>query len=444
MAGECFEYPLRLAKGGARLRVAIDTPSREDSFQFQLIDPAGGVAASQSNSNQFNEEAFVSTPAAGRWTVRVVPKGAKLAFFRMRAKLEAAVPKPPRGTVALLPNLKAVPPYEFGFIAPANPLNGVYPPDTVNPPLDAGGVHPLSCTADEMAPPEAGGFAARRCLRLTSGPINTGRGPYDMRFTLVDDLGTGEGQVDPGVSTIARGPMFQVVHYSDGSSKRRAAGTYSFHTTHAHFHDDGVLTYELFSANPARRTLVRAGDGSKSGFCPADQLFGEWWDFRQQPSGYFGEGDSPGGNCFSASDGFLGLTVGWGDVYRWQRPGQYVEFGENPDGLYVVRSTVDRGDDVLETSESDNSAYALIRVVGERVDLLERGQGSSPYDRRKKVFEGPGPAGYRGGKASGAAAAPGPARRSPPRGGAGRGRGRPAPAGASRPASAPARAERVP
>ncbi len=215
-----------------------------------------------------------------------------------------------------------------------------------------------------------------------------------MRFTLVDDLGTGEAEVDPGVSTLARGPMFQVVHYSNGTSRRRAAGTYSFHTTHAHFHDDGVLTYELFSTDPSRRTLVRAGDGSKSGFCPADQLFGEWWEFRQQPSGYFGEGDSPGGNCFSPSDGFLGLTVGWGDVYRWQRPGQYVEFGDNPDGLYVVRSTVDKGDDVLETSEIDNSAYALIRVVGERVDLIERGQGSSPYDPQKKVFEGPGPAGH--------------------------------------------------
>ena len=111
-------------------------------------------------------------------------------------------------------------------------------------------------------------------------------------------------------------------------------------------------------------------------------------------SGYFGEGDTPGGNCFSPTDGFLGLTVGWGDVYRWQRPGQYVEFGKNPDGLYVVRTTVDKGNDVIEVDEADNSSYALIRVVGERVELLERGQGNSPYDPRRKVFEGPGPAGY--------------------------------------------------
>ena len=32
--------------------------------------------------------------------------------------------------------------------------------------------------------------------------------------------------------------------------------------------------------------------------------------------------------------------------------------------------------------------------MGERVELLERGQGSSPYDPKKTIFEGPGPAGH--------------------------------------------------
>jgi hypothetical protein len=197
----------------------------------------------------------------------------------------------------------------------------------------------------------------------------------------------GDGDLDPAY---LRGPIRQVVHHSDGSTVERPAGTYIFHTTHAHFHDENILTYELFKVDGT--SLVPAGAGVKSGFCPADQLFGEWERFVQQPSGYFGEGDSPTGNCFSPDDGFIGLTVGWGDVYRWQRPGQYVEFGDNTDGLYVVRSTVDKGNQILETDDTDNSAYALVRIAGETITPIERGWGLSPFDPARVVFRGSGPA----------------------------------------------------
>jgi hypothetical protein len=390
-AGPCFTYDLPIVGGGHRLRVAIDTPSRTDSFEFDVIGPDGSVRASSTNDNQFNEEAFVSDPEAGGWTVRVVPKGATRTSFRLRAKLERAAAAK---SGALLPNLKAVPPYELGFVAPANPANGLYPPDTVNPPADVAGVHPVSCTADEAAPSAVGGFDAHRCLRLTSGPINVGSGPYDMRFKFAEDITQGEGDISPDHGTIQRGPIEQAVHYAGGKVEMRPAGQYSFHVTHGHFHDDNVLTYELFRVtNRTTGALAPAGSGTKSGFCPADQLFGEWSAFAQEKSGTFGEGDSAaGGNCFSPTDGFIGLTAGWGDVYRWQRPGQYVEFGDNGDGLYVVRATVDRPNHVLETDDTDNSAYALARIRGEEIDLLERGQGASPWDPGKVVFDGAGPA----------------------------------------------------
>ena len=380
-----FEFPIDIAAGAARLRVAVDTPSREDSFRMDLVDPKGVLKGTAENSNQFNAEAFAPNPAPGKWKIVVTPDGATRASFRLRAKLESSIPKPPPGKVALLPNLKTVPPYELSFIAPANPMNGLYPPDTVNPPLDVAGVHPLSCTADESAPVEAGGGAAHRCLRLTSGPINVGAGPFDMRFTFVDD-GVNQ-KLD---ATHLRGPIRQVVHYSDGSTTARDAGHYIFHTTHAHFHDENILSYDLFKV--AGSTLVRAGKGVKSGFCPADQLFGDWRHFTQQQQGYFGEGDTPTGNCFSPTDGFIGLTVGWGDVYRWQRPGQYVEFGRNTDGYYVVRSTVDKANHIVESDDTDNSAFAWVKVTGETVQLLERGQGTSPWDPKKVVFSGSGPA----------------------------------------------------
>jgi hypothetical protein len=119
---------------------------------------------------------------------------------------------------------------------------------------------------------------------------------------------------------------------------------------------------------------------------------GRWRAFGQDTPGDYGDGDTATGSCYGAADdGLLSLTRGWGDVYRWQRPGQYVEWGDNTDGLYVVRSTVDKSNTTLETDEDDNSAYAFIRVTGRRVDELERGQGLSPFDPHKIVFSGYGP-----------------------------------------------------
>jgi len=390
VTGPCFSYGLTLAEGGHRLRVAIDTPSREDSFEIAIVASDGTLLGSAENSNMFNAEAFAAAPKAGKYMVTVRPIEATDASFRLRARLEAAPATASSKVVPLLPNLRTVPPVELGFVAPVTP-NGSYPPDKANPPAEVLGTPLYSCTQDESAPAEAGGAGAVDCLRLTSGPMNVGAGPFDMRFTFADDLV--DGSADP---TLLRGPIFQAVHYSDGTTQMRAAGAYIFHTTHAHFHDENILSYDLYRVTDAKRgRLAPAGTGTKSGFCPADQLFGDWWTFDQQERGYFGEGDNPTGNCFSPSDGLLGLTSGWGDVYRWQRPGQYVEFAGNGDGLYVVRATVDKANHILESNETDNTSYTLIRIVGRSVDIIERGRGRSPWDGDKVVYTGDGPASIR-------------------------------------------------
>jgi hypothetical protein len=373
-AGPCFDYRLGIGGRASRLRVAIDTPSREDTFRFILLDPDGAEAASASNDNQFNAEAFVQRPRPGAWTVRVVPTHVTQAPFRMRAKLENTTAAKGRSRAAMLPNLRSIPPYEFGVVAPANPVNGAYPPDTVNPPLDVLGVHPFSCAADETAEDDVS-----RCLRLTTGPMNAGAGPFEMRFRHIEDVLAG-----------APPTIFQAVHHADGHVRIRKGGTYSFHRTHMHYHYDDILTYELFRI--AGRRLVRIGQGNKSGFCPADQLFADWHSFNQVAPGSYGEGDSAGGNCYSPTNGLIGLSVGWGDVYRWQRPGQYVDFGSNGDDRYLVRTTVDKANHVLESDERDNASYAFIHVVGDSIRILERGRGSSHFDEDKIVYRGAGPA----------------------------------------------------
>ena len=361
----CWTWKLDLTASATRLRVGLDTPSRESSFTVEVLDAAGATVGSATNSNRFDIEAFVAAPAKGRYTVRVVPRDAAFARFRLRAKAEGPLPAYRKKTL-LLPNLQATPPYEFTFTAPANPLNGLYPPDTVNPPLDAFGYHPVSCAVDETV--ENG---AKRCLRLTTGPRNAGAGPMDLGYVPVDHQ----------LGVLAEGPVTQYLHWSDGSTTSRPAGTFLFHKTHGHYHYQNILDYAIYKVG-AGNTLTPAGHGTKAGFSPADQLFADWSSFSQA-QGAFIEGVS---TSRSVGGSTFGLSVGWGDVYRWQRPGQYVEFAGNGDGLYVVRTVVDIKNHVLESDETDNAAYAYIQVTGESVRIIERGQGMSPWDPRKKVF----------------------------------------------------------
>lgn len=361
----CWTWRLEVTGPAHRLRVALDTPSRESSFTVEVIDAKGTTVGSATNSNRFNTEAFVARPAKGTYTVRVVPRDAAYAAFRLRAKAEGPLPTYKKRTL-LLPNLQATPPYEFGFTAPANPLNGLYPPDTANPPLDVLGVHPLSCAVDEMV--ESG---AQRCLRLTTGPRNAGPGPMDLGYVPVEHQ----------LGLVAEGPVTQYLHHSDGTITSRPAGTFLFHKSHAHYHFQDILDYAVYRVGPGNR-LIPAGHGTKAGFSPADQLFADWSVFGQE-EGQYVEGAS---TARSVGASTFGLSVGWGDVYRWQRPGQYVEFAGNGDGLYVVRTVVDIRNRVQETDETDNAAYAYVQVTGESVRIIERGQGTSPWDPRKKVF----------------------------------------------------------
>jgi lysyl oxidase len=362
----CYDYPVQVAAGGWRLRVALDTPDRSNQFELDLIDPSGTVRAAANNplQSQFDMEVFATHPSAGRWTARVVPQNVHSASFRMRGKLEAGPVTYPQKTL-LLPDLMVTPPYEFTFTAPANPLNA-YAPDTANPPLAAAGIAPLSCTPDEMV-----GDHVTRCLRFTTGPRDAGPGPFEIDYNPSGAM----------FGLLAPGPAYQRVYYSDGSSFLRRAGEFQFHPEHGHYHYLNFLDFQLFHVTGSSHLLTPAGSGKKLGLCPADELFADWHTFNQQQTNTFTA------NCgYSPGEASMGLNIGWGDVYRWQRPGQYVDFSGDGDGYYLLQVTVNAGHQVLVVHPHDNVGYAYIHVVGDRVTLIERGQGTSPWDPAKVVF----------------------------------------------------------
>lgn len=369
---EPFVWTLWVQDAAEVLRVDWDQPFRQDDMTLTVTSPTGEVAT-QSTANTYTEGVEVTDPEPGLWTVALLPVRTDGTTLRVRAGLlDDTVPD----DGVLLPNLRVTPPFEFGFAAPINPLNSVFlAGDDQNPPLTVGGQAVNSCAVDEVQeasdPTRGTPKLLTRCLRLTTGPHNVGEGHFDLRFPVVDRaLAVSDRLME----------MTQLVHHADGSVTEHAAGSYEFHVTHGHYHYLDILTYEAFAVQGDE--LVPVGEGRKSGFCPADQGYGEWTTWEQDERGALGQ--LQGDNCFATSgNGAMGLTAGWGDFYRWQRSGQYIDFSGVGDGTYVVRATVDILDNVLETDDTDNASYALIEVVGDDVTILERGYGSSHLDPAK-------------------------------------------------------------
>jgi hypothetical protein len=349
---KCFRYRLAVTEHAARLRVALDYPMGDDQFDLRLRSPGGRVVTSRS-AGLFSQEAFAKDPRRGVWIVEVVPRHATKTAFRLRAKLERAHRTASARTL-LAPNLRTEPPFGFTFR-----LNR----------FTAGGSGIQKVTGDTCAPDEKLENGARTCLRFWVGPQNAGRGPLELRFAPVSDALTEEA------------PMYQRLHYSDGSTRERRAGAYEYHKTHGHYHFKGFSSLRLFRVKDRTSgRMIVAGQGRKSGFCFGDVKMNSWPRFIHDRA------YSAHSNCASPTEAYMGLSTGWTDVYDSQTPGNYVEFEGNEDGLYVLRATVDKNDKILEAEEHDNTSYAYIRIRGKRIVLLERGYGRDPWDPDKRAI----------------------------------------------------------
>ena len=67
-----------------------------------------------------------------------------------------------------------------------------------------------------------------------------------------------------------------------------------------------------------------------------------------------------------------GMSVGWGDTYRYYLAGQAIDLTGNPDGDYELTVKFDPSNLLRETDDNDNSACVLLRigVVAKTVQTL--------------------------------------------------------------------------
>jgi hypothetical protein len=216
-----------------------------------------------------------------------------------------------------------------------------------------------------------------RCLRFTSGFSSLGPGPFEVYG-------------DSGPSPVAPngGPLYQVIYRSNGTHWSRRAGRFEFHSIHAHYHVLGIAKFQLF---PVLRpgVLGRPQAVLKEGFCLGDIKMYDWYSFAQSPMG-----TQARDNCEPSPqpDGtwrfYEGIDPGWEDSYKWQTSGQFVNFGTNRDGYYLLRVTVNPYHYLLEADaghDTNNVAYTYFRVSGANIYQLQRGHGMSPWDPHRQM-----------------------------------------------------------
>lgn len=348
-------YPLEIAEQGEQLRIALDR--RSGSPGLQIEDPVGNVT--RLPQGWYGVEAFFDEPALGTWTVIASSSFDGVAPFRLRARLDGVSAPGPQPAEQRLPNLRMVPPFEFTF----------------SPPPAGNGIVPTFGLTGTCTPQEIVETNARNCLRFSTGPANTGTGPLLVEFP-------------PPEGVVTSGTAYQVVYDSNGHTSRRPAGTYEYHKTHMHYHHSGFGKLELLRVTDEQTgTLVPAGEGPKQGFCTGDVIMFDWFGFTQPrapvDSSCVDEAATTGTNRPMGTT--MALNTGWADLYSWVQDGMYVEWTGNTDGLYVVRVTADSKAWILESNETDNTSYALIRIAGDTIEVLERGLGSSPWDPAKEL-----------------------------------------------------------
>ena len=341
--GSCWTYQIEIAERARRLRIGIDHPEVGDSFSFKVRDPSGAlVGHAATGTGLYSAETRHSKPARGVWTIRVRAEDVDRSAFRMRAKLEKHRPRLGARRGPVLPNLQILPPHEASFLVPLT--NG----SQGDPPRGEEG--PDSCHPEERALD-----GAVRCLRFAFGIRNTGRGPLQLYFR--------------GYRPPEDRKLFQRIQRVGGDYRDRRAGIARWHVTHGHYHHHDAAEVKLFRVTDAAEGVLEpASPRHRKGFAHRDELLREWRRFYPtwRPFGF-------------------GLGAGWSDIYEWDRPGNYVDFGSNGDGLFVIRMWADPVDGIRESNERDNAGYTYLEVTESDVELIEAGRGRHPWDPCKIV-----------------------------------------------------------
>jgi hypothetical protein len=134
---------------------------------------------------------------------------------------------------------------------------------------------------------------------------------------------------------------------------------------HNHWHVRNLQRFTLTRLDNG----VKVGTGAKHGFCFFDN-----YRYGSTREPYYTAVD---GSCAYGAPKALkvkmGLSVGWGDIYRWKLPGQYVDITGLASGRYRLRCVADPSCWFREKDDTNNFAWVDLQITRIGVTVLEYG-----------------------------------------------------------------------
>jgi hypothetical protein len=195
---------------------------------------------------------------------------------------------------------------------------------------------------------------ARQCLRFDQVLRNRGEGPLELRF----DRETGVFGDEAAV---------QRVYRSDGTFYNRDAGQVEWHAVHGHYHFKGFAQSDLWLSDGAGHVVGTAPAvvGDKVSFCVSDTDLIDWGLKGDGPLSY------PAPDCLEPKQVIgtteffsYGMTPGWADRYNWYLPDQMIDTYGLSDGTYILFTTVDPLEKLLEANEGNNCGSVIVVLTG--------------------------------------------------------------------------------
>jgi hypothetical protein len=194
----------------------------------------------------------------------------------------------------------------------------------------------------------------RRLLRFSAIIVNVGAGAFELTAQRSDgSTSTWSAQQvifnDAGGSHAVPVPV-EFIYSGDG---------------HNHWHVKDLESYELVRSDNG----VKVGTGAKRGFC----FFDNYQHKLTLPGAPQNVVYSSRGCGTQASTTLkMGLSVGWGDLYSWRLPDQYIDITGLTAGRYRLWATADSTGWFQEGNNANNATWADLQIEGNKVTIIRR------------------------------------------------------------------------
>lgn len=234
-----------------------------------------------------------------------------------------------------------------------------------------GGAGPETERLPDFFPAVTGGFsldqttqAGRTLVRFGTQVNNQGNGPAILLSGRpgIDPIPTGA-PITSWLNADGSQNVLQGIYDYNGSSfslsRYIQAGSFTYHSTHGHFHYDGYASYKLrhnVGGQPGSYVMRNDGTGvigEKVGFCLIN--ISSSFTMENGASSTTLVGYNRPGQPSTGCGLLQGIHVGRADVYSSSLDGQWIDVTGVPNGNYFLEMTLDGENGVMETNEANNS-----------------------------------------------------------------------------------------